>query len=257
MIVQVIQLDIDPTSRSRTLQRAMRAIDDAANLDPAPDLIALPAFGNALSALNGAQASYERAPGMVTASCGLRGRSWGVFLTVGLAEKGASDKPYLTGMLLDRDADIRILQRMTTPTKKPFKSAFAAHENRIKIGTCLLGQFALLVGDDICNEACWQAASDGSAQAVIGTTCWTSDCDNCDPAALAGLAKKFSMPCLVADCTTGKAKSKPALIGCSCIVSASGEILAAAEPMEACSLQAELELPEPKATPKETVNDND
>ena len=50
MIAQVIQLEIDPTSRARTLQRAMRAIDAAADLDPAPDLIALPAFGNVIAA---------------------------------------------------------------------------------------------------------------------------------------------------------------------------------------------------------------
>jgi len=251
MIVHAIQLDIDPTSRSRTLQRAMKAIDAAADLDPAPDLIALPAFGNALAALNGQAANYERAPGMVTASCGLRGRSWGVFLTVGMAEKSDGKRPHLTGMLLDRDADIRLLQRMTRPTSKPLRKAFEAGAQQVRVGKCLLGQFALLVGDDVLSEACWEAAVNGGAQFVIGTTCWPEGMDV--EAVVSNHAKSFGVPCVLADCTSSDETAKPKLTGHSFIIDAAGSVLASAPPQQAASLQAEIALPEPKTLLQETV----
>jgi|GEM_PF-1860914 len=253
MIVHAIQLDIDPNSRSRTLQRAMKAIDAAADLDPAPDLIALPAFGNALAALGGQSANFERAPGMVTASCGLRGRSWGVFLTVGLAEKSNGKKPHLTGMLLDRDADIRLLQRMTTPTSNPLKKAFEAGAQEVRVGKCLLGQFALLVGDDVLSEACWQAAVQGGAQFVIGTTCWPAGVDVDVEATVSNHAKSFGVPCVLADCTSSDESAKPKLTGHSFIIDATGSVLASAPPKQAAGLQAEIALPEPKTILQETL----
>jgi len=253
MIVHAVQLDIDATSRSRTLQRAMKAIDAAADLDPSPDLIALPAFGNALAALGGKPTNYERAPGMVTASCGLRGRSWGVFLAVGLAEKSDGKKPHLTGMLLDRDADIRVLQRMTTPTSKSFKKAFEAGAKQVRVGKCLLGQFALLVGDDVLSEACWEAAVSGGAQFVIGATCWPEDAGDNIEATVSKHAGAFGVPSVMADCTTADDAAKPKLVGRSLIVDANGTVLAAAPPHQATGLQAEFELPEPKTILQESI----
>ncbi len=95
MRIAVVQLAVDPARRTVTFQHALHAIDQAAECDPAPDLILLPAFGDVLAVMSGNEAVTDRPAGPVVAACGLRARQWGVFVALGFAECDA-DKPYVT-----------------------------------------------------------------------------------------------------------------------------------------------------------------
>ena len=90
MRMAVVQLEVDPMRRTVTFQRALRAIDAAAEQDPAPDLIVLPAYRDVLAVMLGEQRPAERQAGQTVAACGLRARQWGVFVALGFAEQGAA-----------------------------------------------------------------------------------------------------------------------------------------------------------------------
>lgn len=253
MIVAVVQLKISPSSRSETLQSAIRNIDRAAEMDPSPDLIVLPAFGDTYQALSKVRKTrYEQMPGVTTATCGLRARNWGVFIAHGSADSSRGEQPFLAGMLLDRDGDVRVLNRMSQPDSI-LNSMFSASTTPIASAKILLGKLTVLTGDDILNDDCWSAATKSGAQAIIGVTCWTERDSDDVGQTLSGLAKKYERPCFVADATTGDSACKPVCPGYSKIVDAAGNIVQSATAGKPAILLADIEPAEAMPEPLETA----
>ncbi len=243
MRIAALQLRIDPTSRTVTLQSALRAIDEAAETDPAPDLIVLPAFCDVFTIASGGSAPGERIHGQAMAACGLRARSWGLFIALGLAER-APTRPFVTGLLLDRDGDIRLVQRQVC-FHKAQASVFAAGDG-FAAADILLGRFAILVGDDVLDAAAWDAAAGAGVQCVIATACWrrgkggrASSGDVL--ATVAEHAARCGLPCAMADVTTGSECP-----GSSIIIDGGGKPLARGKAGDAAILWADVALPDAK-----------
>jgi len=248
MRIAAVQLRITPTSRTFTLQSALEAIDEAAETDPAPDLIVLPAYCDVFSIASGGSTPGERLHGQAMAACGVRARSWGLFVALGIAERGA-DRPFVTGILLDRDGDVRLAQRQVSFNKTQ-ASVFATGDG-FAAADILLGRFAILVGDDVLDAAAWEAAARAGVQCVIATACWRRDkggraSSGDAPAMIAGHAARYGLPCAVADVTTGSAKTAGDCPGFSLIVDDCGKTLAKAEAGAAQILWADVALPDAK-----------
>ncbi len=253
MRIAVVQLAVDPARRTVTFQHALLAIDEAAEQDPAPDLILLPAFGDVLAVMSGNEMIADRPAGPVVAACGLRARQWGVFVAMGFAERGP-DRPYVAGVLIDRDGDLRLHQRQRRFEVIP-AGQFSRGET-ISATDILLGRFAMLVGDDLLDGESWDAAVDAGAGLVLGCTCWghgagEPDIDTesirqrvADHAARCGLAGAL------ADVTTVDGSRKIRCPGASMIVDSSGEIVAAAKPGEPGIIWSDLQIPDIKPTEK-------
>ena len=73
MRVAAVQVEVDAASRTTTLKRVLAALDVAAEQDPAPDLIVLPAFLD--TCCEGPESKLEYVYGPGTSACGFRARS--------------------------------------------------------------------------------------------------------------------------------------------------------------------------------------
>ncbi|MFH1419836.1 MAG: carbon-nitrogen hydrolase family protein [Planctomycetota bacterium] len=247
MRIAVIQLAAQREPRTAIFQRALQAIDTAAETDPAPDLILLPAFSDVPAILRGDTFITEQSAGPTAAACGLRARQWGIFIALGIAEPG-SDKPYVTTVLIDRDSDLRLAcrqQRFSGPAEGRFASGARGH-----VADVLLGRIALLTGDDLLDDAAWDDARHQGAGIVLGSACWAND--GRDPAAeprcihsrIAANAKRCGIACAVADVTTAEADVNPACPGASAIITSDGRVLHAAETGSEATLWAQVEVPQ-------------
>lgn len=246
MRIAVVQLTLQPRGRTLTFQAALKAIDAAAESDPAPDLICLPAFADVLDSALGRNELCEQVEGQTTAACGQRARSWGLFVTFGLAERGP-DRPYVTSVLLDRDGDVRLAQRQLSfheSTADYFQSG-----EGLSGADILLGRLALLTGHDLVSDRAWDQVVRSGAQLVVGTACWSRptgrDSDpNQTRKRIAEQAGRASLWCAVADVTTEGASAGQTCPGLTTIINDQGEIVAAASQGEPATLRAEIDLPE-------------
>ncbi len=243
MRIAVVQLTIHPNRRTANLQAALNAIDAAAESDPAPDLILLPAFADVLDSAAGRNELCEHVEGQTTAACGLRARNWGLFIAFGMAEKSGK-RPYLTSVLLDRDGDVRLAQRQMYLLNST--SDFFQPGEGISVTNILLGRLGLLTGEDWLNPRTWDHVNQAGAQLVVGAACRLHPGGmDTDPrktrARIADQARRTNLGCAIADATTGDESKGP---GLSTIIDNQGEILAAAPPGEAATLWAEINLPE-------------
>jgi len=244
MRVAVVQLPVQRAARTSTFQAALAAIDAAADTDPAPDLVLLPAFRDVVDALAGDAPLCENVHGQAIAGCGYRARTWGIFAALGMAECGPK-RPYLTGVLMDRDGDIRLAQRQVhsdEPAGKPF-DAGAGHAT----ADILLGRVALLVGDDLLDARAWDAVVADGAQVVLGSACWAArssggkTCGTIRPR-IAEQAKRCGLWCAVADVTAGSEGSDLYAPGLSAVFSDSGQIVAAADAGATTTLRSDIPL---------------
>lgn len=246
MRIAAVQLRIVPSSRTHTLQRALAAIDEVAGADPAPDLIVLPAFSDVFDIAAGGSSPGEKTHGQTMAACGVRARSWGLFIALAIAER-ATDKSFVTGLLLDCDGDICLEQRQVSFDKSQ-TAAFAAGDG-FATADILLGRFAMLVGDDVLDGSAWDAALRAGVQCVIATTCRRRGRGDRDTASdigdrVAAHAARCGLPCAVADVTTGNEKTGGDCPGFSVIVDGRGKTLAKAEAGAGAILRADVVLPE-------------
>jgi predicted amidohydrolase len=114
MRIAIVQLGAAPTSRSGGLFRVMRLIDDACRLDPAPDLVVIPAGCDAVRGAN--QWMTEAMVETFVASLSFKARDWGVCIAVvatgvvaaGAAiEVGEAEAPWRYGArLIDENGDV-------------------------------------------------------------------------------------------------------------------------------------------------------
>ncbi len=244
MRVAVVQLPVQRAGRTSTFQAALAAIDAAADKDPAPDLVLLPAFGDVLDALAGDTARCENVHGQTTAGCGQHARSWGIFVSLGMAAHGP-DRPYLTSVLIDRDGDVRLAQHQVSLDASATEvfGAGSGHET-VDI---LLGRVALLVGDDLFKTEAWDAVVAHGAQVVLGSACWAArrsggKIGESVRSRIAGQAKRCGLWCAVADVTAGSAEAGLYVPGQSAIFSDTGQIVAAADAGVAATLRSEIPL---------------
>ncbi len=251
MRIAVAQLAVETAKRTLTFQRALGAIDAAAEQDPAPDLVVLPAFCDVLSIRSGNMEIIERRAGPTVAACGLRARHWGVFVALGLAERGP-ERPYVTGLLLDNDGDLCLAHRQGVFHSKgdrPFAGAADPSVTEV-----MLGRFAILTGDEVLDDRSWEGAVGEGAALLLGIGCWAAGEDEPAPDAaefrrqIAERAGRYGVCCAVADVTTAGADTPWNCPGMSMIVDAGGKVLAAAETKQASTLWADLTLPQPPAS---------
>lgn len=171
MNIAVIQLNVHPMSRAATLQAALHAIDHAADADPSPDLIILPAFAD-VDRLRRREAEFiERLCGPTFAAMGQRARSWGVFIAYGQAEC-EGENHYATTALIDPDGDRLFAHRQTVfPSDGPFTpgEGFASAET-------ILGRLVLMMGDEAIHEEAWTRAA-ASCPALIVATAFNNSPD--------------------------------------------------------------------------------
>jgi predicted amidohydrolase len=239
MRVAAIQLEIDPGSRTETLQRALQALDAAAEMDPAPDLVVLPAFLDTCRDGDGSHFEVARGPG--TAACGFRGRTWGLFVAMGMAER-AKPLPTLKGVLLDRDADYRLIQPLTRPGAGLART-YQGVDKPLQVANVLIGRIAVLVDDDILSEDAWREVVARRAQLIVGTIGAKSVKAASFESALTRLAKQFERPCIVADLVAKGSSPATRREGVSRIIDADGRVIAAAKAGVNATLTADLALP--------------
>jgi len=221
------------------MQRAIHEIDRAAEMDPAPDLVVLPAFVD--TCVDSPDDVLEKGVGPTAATCGFRARSWGVFVAMGMAER-ARPRPRLNGLLFDHDGDDLLIQSLTRPGTA-LAERFDASTERLEAAETLLGRIAVLVDDDIVDEASWNDVVAGGAQLIVGVVGAGATSEKSFASALSDLAKRFHRPVVVADVTTCGKKGAVRRRGVSRIVAADGEVVAEAEADTATILVADLTLP--------------
>jgi len=245
MRIAVAQLAIEPAMRTLTFQRALRAIDAAAETDPSPDVVLLPAFCDVPEVLAGNTEIVERLAGPTVAACGLRARHWGVFVALGFAEQGPRE-PYVTGVLLDNDGDVCVAHRQRRFSMMS-GDGFSTGTD-VCAADVVLGRLAVLTGDDVLDDEAWDAAARAGAAVILGTTCWGrgQGKQSMDVAAVRGQiadhAKHYGLPCAVADVMASDANAALTFPGMSTIANADGRILAAGEIGEATILWGDLDL---------------
>ena len=246
MRMAVVQLDVEPAQRTLTFQRALAAIDAAAERDPAPDIILLPAFCDVPATLTTDKTIREWLAGPTVEACGQRARQWGVHVAAGLAERGEK-KPFVTGIVLDVDGDVRLIQRQCD-FRDGLPAYFARGENRATADTDL-GRIAMLVGDDLLDGEAWAAAVRAGAAIIFGVAWWASG-----PAAakldagsvrrrLAELAGLHGLVCAAADVVMAAGDTQWSFPGVSLIVDAGGRLVVSAEVGAAATLWGDVEIP--------------
>jgi len=246
MRVAVVQLPVQRGARTSTFQAALAAIDAAADTDPAPDLVLLPAFAGVVDALAGDTTLCENVHGQTTAGCGFRARTWGIFVALGMASHGP-ERPYLTNVLIDRDGDVRLAQHQVRLDESG-KQVFGAGSNQATVDI-LLGRMALLAGDDLFDAEAWNAVVASGAQAVLGSACWAAwptggKHRKSVRTRIAEQAKRCGLWCAVADVTVKSAGTGLSVAGQSTIFNHTGQIVAAADAGAAATLWSDIPLPE-------------
>lgn len=246
MRVAVVQLAVRPGCRTATLQEALRAIDTLAEVDPAPDLVILPAFSDVLTLSSGGEGISERCAGPTVEAIGLRARQWGIFISLGFAETGAG-KPFVTAALLDRDGDVRLTHRQSH-SQNGAGGPFDTGGDPVA-ADLLIGRVALLAGWDFTNADAWRGLSELNAGLVIGTGCMNYRDRKAAPdresvhRTIADGAKRIAAWAAFADVTTGDERAARVCPGYSVIVGPDGQAAAAAEPFCPTTLWADLQLP--------------
>jgi predicted amidohydrolase len=103
MILAIAPIELHPFTRSENLGRLVAAVVQAANLDPAPDLIVLPYCAPSAISLPDAPLSESMSQTFAETFSALA-REWGVWLAMGVAT-GPADAPEASAMLFDPDGD--------------------------------------------------------------------------------------------------------------------------------------------------------
>lgn len=251
MRVAVVQLTIQAGRRTATLQSALRSIDALAEMDPAPDLVILPAFSDVLEFALGEVGISQRLAGPTVEACGLRARQWGIFIALGIAETGP-DKPYVTGLLLDRDGDVRLTHRQNCSCED--QGDLFGKGSRPDATDLILGRMALLAGGDFASRAAWGEIAELNASLVIGPALLSHGANTAAPdrehvhRTVSDEAKRAGVWVAIADATTGQEKAGRICPGYSVIVGPDGEVVAAAEPFCSGTLWADLSFPAVEAS---------
>lgn len=147
MRIAVIQLAVEPGRRAATLQRAVAALESAAEVDPAPDLIVLPTFSDLPDVILERVVLGERFQGPTTAAMSDYARQWGVYVAFGFVERTAEGLgPCI--VLLDRDGDVVQSRRSRLTGQREAVAETAPHVCETIIGGIRLIAMEELAGPD-------------------------------------------------------------------------------------------------------------
>lgn len=106
MRVVLLQINLDPMSRSANVQHINATIDEAAGADPPPDLLVLPGACDTGGAAPGSRWS-DAASTAISAGLSHKSREWGVYLAAGVHRQ--SDQDVLAcSLLFDPDGDVAL-----------------------------------------------------------------------------------------------------------------------------------------------------
>lgn len=221
-----VQLALSPDSPSANLRAALGAMRRAAEVNPAPDVIVLPAFMGFDARGRIVDDPPEPAASPPIAALAEAARELGVFVALGVADGGAGG-PFASAVLLDRDGDIAMTQHQRR----------IARDERIKPGRAivvratLLGRIALLMRDDLVDVELWHEARTAGAELVFGCMALAQDAqasrDGSDLASawstLAYVARSAGMWAAIADTARDTAAGSGAA-SATCIVGPNGVI---------------------------------
>lgn len=167
MRVAVVQLVVKVGHRATTLQRALAAFDRAAEADPAPDLILLPAFCDVAELARGDKDVGERLEGPTLAAIAHRARQWGVFACFGLVERAAG-RLSVCSVLLDHDGDLVAVRRGELAGAKQQGSS------GVEVRNTAIGAVGLMNAGDVLQAADVHGDASGQAELLICPGCFLS-----------------------------------------------------------------------------------
>jgi predicted amidohydrolase len=225
--VAVVQLVVRPGHRATTLQGALAAFDRAAEADPAPELILLPAFCDVPELARGESCVGERLEGPTLAAIAHRARQWGVFACFGLVERSAS-RLAVCSVLVDHDGDFVAVRRGELAG---VKQEFSSCASGVDVRNTAIGAIGLLNAGDVCQAAGASDDASGQAELLICPGCFLL-AGGKGPARGAELtgkvvatAKRFGAHIAVADVSTEAEGVSSGVPGTSMIVAPDGVIV--------------------------------
>lgn len=227
MKVAVVQLVVRPGHRATTLQRALAAFDRAAEADPAPDLILLPAFCDVVELSRGDQEVGERLEGPTLAAIAHRARQWGVFASFGLVERSANRFAECSA-LLDHDGDLVAVKRCEHAGARQQGLSCASG---LEIRNTAIGAVGLMNAGDVCQAAEVHGEASGQADLLICPGCFLSAGGKGAGRGaeltekIVATAKRFGAHIAVADVSTEADGASSGIAGTSMIVAPDGAIV--------------------------------
>ena len=224
MRVAVVQLVVKVGHRATTLQRALAAFDRAAEADPAPDLILLPAFCDVAELTRGDKDVGERLEGPTLAAIAHRARQWGVFASFGLVERSAN-RLAVCSVLLDHDGDLVAVRRGELAGAKQMGSS------GVEMRNTAIGAVGLMNAGDVFQAADATGDATGQAELLICPGCLLL-AGGKGPARgaevtgkIVATAKRFGAHFAVADVSTEAEGASGGVAGTSMIVAPDGAIV--------------------------------
>lgn len=169
MRVTVIQMQIEHDSRARNQREACRWIEQAAELDPAPEVICLPArcdgtpLDDRCLVVTAAMCESFRE---VIAACG---REMGVSLVLGYLERDG-DQVHDSAVWCDADGDVRLCHRRIT--LEGDESARLTPGHSIQTEATLFGRVGVVVGADACAPTVVGSMRNMGAEVIFAPSCW-------------------------------------------------------------------------------------
>jgi predicted amidohydrolase len=138
---------IEPLKRSANLARAIERLDQAAELDPVPDLIVLPERSDLGEFSEPPEpALLEPLGGTFTEALAERARALGVYIVAGITDRDG-DRLFSASALIDPDGDFLLRHRRIAPDSGDTNTA--APGLQLRVMETSVGVIALLTGLDL------------------------------------------------------------------------------------------------------------
>jgi len=144
MRIALLQTRLDPTSHAANTQQLAQAIDRAASIAPAPDLLVLPGGCDTGGMSPGRGHSYFHVAG-VRETLAWKAREWGLFVAAGLHKRQNGGWATITA-LFDPDGDIAASSGGAGPTIPDERTVEGVPVWHSSVGT--IGVFTRAPGDD-------------------------------------------------------------------------------------------------------------
>ncbi len=167
--VAVIQMEVDGESRANNQRRAFELIAEAAEMDPAPEVICLPGRCEGGSLAEGDDAASAVTSTTFTEVLASQAREMGVSVVVGFAEFDGQQH-YDCAVWLDADGDMLVKHRRIIVGRD--ESPHFDQGRSIEVAPSLFGPVGVLVGDDVCNDAIIATVKQMGAPVVFVCGCW-------------------------------------------------------------------------------------
>ena len=140
-------MTIQPGKRSANLARALDWMEQAGDLESAPDLIVFPECLDGGLSQSGSDANLvEPRSGPFVESLAERARGLGIYLAAGVTER-EDGQLFSCAVLIDPDGDTLLRHRRITVGQDPARSFSPG--TRLEVRQTPLGRCGLLVGDDV------------------------------------------------------------------------------------------------------------